>query len=216
MRKPWRSSTTAETQRPAYDSPTRPKADSRSARGNISGPTPIPGPMDDELPLQGVSVTDNGSVGPPALAGEPNSIKSESRGATPNHHQLHTAPPNVLQRRVQLVQDLHDDGSRLDATPISAGAPRAGHKRNQSYNVRASTYSIGSTSGSRDEPQQKKSMLRGAIGRLFGRKKRTPSQASTWATASTRPTPDVSAQHPGVSNNLLPDSDLTTKQETRI
>lgn len=163
-------------------SPARSRTDLGSIRGRISGPIPIPSPLDEDFPMRNKHPED---VAPTSayLSQEPG---TPSRGENRNH-----TPP----------QSIH---VRSRSSPIGPTVLRSanGQKRDTPATLRQSAFSIG-TSGSKTSPQRKKSILRGAIGRLFGRKKNSTSQAAQQSDESSRPTPESwTQQHRSVSHNF--------------
>lgn len=164
-------------------SPARSRSDQSKIRGRISGPIPIATPLDDDFPMRSQPPED--TVAPASL--------SQSHELEPPAHgeQRHQTPP----------QSIH---MRSRSSPVGPTGLRSasGQKREIPTAVRQSAFSIG-TSGSKSSPQRKKSILRGAIGRLFGRKKKGTSQAPEQSDESSRPTPDSWAQqYRSVSKNF--------------
>lgn len=96
-------------------------------------------------------------------------------------------------------------GSGSASSPTSAthatqaNTPQSQRRTNASSNLRYSAVSASSeqTGASKDRPQRKKSTLRGALGKLFGRKKKTSSQGSTDSQRVS--TYNASNQHKSVS-----------------
>lgn len=158
---------------PEHSSPvlSQSKTDSSPVRGNISGPIPISSLMDDEALVENPSIGGSSSGARQALLVKSRDVGSETPATALNHPQPPLFPPDGSKRHVQIAQDARDDGRSSGAAKSSVNTPEPGHKRHRSI------FSVDSTSGGGDNPQRKKSTLRGAIGRLFGRKKKTTSRA---------------------------------------
>ncbi|KAH9242924.1 hypothetical protein K456DRAFT_118509 [Colletotrichum gloeosporioides 23] len=134
----------------------------QSIRGKISGPIPIPNPIDDEFPMRNPGT---GIATPPVVG---------STVATPQ--------PEVSQPpRTESVVVPPGTGSTSGSSPTAAShanshsnSPQSQRRTNVSSNLRYSTVSAASeqTGASKERPQRKKSTLRGALGKLFGRKKK--------------------------------------------
>ncbi|KAI3534708.1 hypothetical protein CSPX01_11852 [Colletotrichum filicis] len=162
----------------------------QSIRGKISGPIPIPSPVDDEFPMRNPGT----GIATPLTEGD---MKEQM---------MH--PPQAEQRAGSIVSVPHPQpevsqapradsviaptgsagsGSGSASSPTSAthatqaNTPQSQRRTNASSNLRYSAVSASSeqTGASKDRPQRKKSTLRGALGKLFGRKKKTGSQGST-------------------------------------
>lgn len=201
MRRPWRSETPAERPAPSPSSHTRSKTESRSIRGRISGPIPIPNPLDEEVAMRNRTPSANGTLDAFNFAAEPDSTKPEHRASPPHRRQLSTTPPGAPQCRVQVVPEVRTD---RDSPEVPRGSPdtlRKEHKRTQSLGLRVSAFSLGSNVATKDSPPRKKSSLRGALSKLFGRKRNTGSQAST----SARPTPEGSDPRESVGLKTPPE-----------
>jgi hypothetical protein len=161
-------------------------------RGKISGPIPIPNPAeDDEFPIRQPGT---GLATPLGLDGK---------------GQLHMPPeaPSILEAPSNTdpspdVAPEERTESVVQAGPSQAsetsGSP-AQRRTNRSSTLRYSTLSAGTdTDQSRAAPQRKKSTLRSALSKLFGRKKKGTSQDSTLETHF-EAGPRSSAQHRSVS-----------------
>lgn len=177
----------------------RPKQRQSNIRGRISGPIPIPDPADDEFPMRGEPSTP--ALGAP-LASEP------------------PPPPPLPQSQLQFPQEPNPaamdaqstTGHTHGATPVERAETRSqagtaqtsdnsgsiGKRRTvRSSNVR---YSTGSNAedGDRDAaPQRKKSTLRSAFSKIFGRKKKATGDGTMLETHLEDPA--SSRQHQSVS-----------------
>lgn len=150
----------------------RPKQRQPSIRGRISGPIPIPDPADDEFPMRGESST-------PALA-------------TPLASEL-PLPPPLPQSQLQFPQEPNPttvdaegtNGHVHGATPVERAETRSqagtAHTSDNSIGKRRTVrsskvrYSTGTNADEGDLdaiPQRKKSTLRSAFSKIFGRKKK--------------------------------------------
>jgi hypothetical protein len=177
-------------------------------KDRISGPIPIASPIDAGIPMV------NGAQSHTA---QEDSLftydDNDNKPATPVGNTLvdqrdtsNMCTPEVPPQHVQDVQHREDDGTAAEdgdepnsriATPSGGARPRQPSK-----NVRMSYFSTDSTNNGYKEPQKKKSALRGAIDRLFGRKKKAVSQVSTWETGSTQPTPEPRHAQAGVAQDV--------------
>lgn len=201
MKKPWK--TAAETARHGQvQQPiqTHSKSDIRSMKDRISGPIRISSPIDAGIPMAKEGPNNVAEDDIPSLTVDNDTKPDTPVGDTPDDQRDTNTmwPPEVSQKHVKVVQH-HDEeeataGNGDVVKPRTVTPSSSAHMRHASKNVRMSYFSADSANNGNKEPQKKKSALRGAIGRLFGRKKKTVSQASTWETGSTRPTPDPS--HP--------------------
>ncbi|KAK2004704.1 hypothetical protein LX36DRAFT_563960 [Colletotrichum falcatum] len=155
----------------------------QSIRGKISGPIPIPTPTDDEFPIRNPGT----GIATPLAAADMKeqqllSPQAEHRaGSVVSVTQPEAAP---APRADSVAAPARSVGSRSTSPPPTAtqgNSPQSQRRTNVSSNLRYSAVSASSeqTGESRDRPQRKKSTLRGALGKLFGRKKKTESQGST-------------------------------------
>jgi hypothetical protein len=162
-------------------SPARSRSDQSNIRGRISGPIPITTPLDDDFPIRNPLPEEGLGRAPVSQSSEP---EASGQGNLSNQ-----TPP----------QSIHMRSRSSPVGPTGLRAASGQKQRETPTAVRQSAFSIG-TSGSKSSPQRKKSFLRGAIGRLFGRKKKGTSQIAEHSDDSNRPTPDSWAQqHRSVS-----------------
>lgn len=183
MKKSWQPTSPNGTER-AY-SPARSRSDLGNIRGRISGPIPIASPADDDFIMR------DSAHGSAVISGQEESGQSS---ASPNGlRQAKRAMPAGETSDGQGHQPLH---TRSQSSPIGPTGLRStgGQKQSTPPPIRQSTFSTG-TNSSRNIPQRKKSTLRGAIGRLFGRRKKSTTQATLQPDDNNRPTPESWAQH---------------------
>ncbi|EFQ26320.1 hypothetical protein CGRA01v4_05432 [Colletotrichum graminicola] len=155
----------------------------QSIRGKISGPIPIPSPSDDEFPMRNPGT---GIATTLAAAADMKEQQLLPPQAEPRAGSIvSVAQPEVTPapRTDSVVAPARSARSRSASPPASAthgNSPQSQRRTNISSNLRYSAVSAssGQTGESRDRPQRKKSTLRGALGKLFGRKKKTGSQGS--------------------------------------
>ncbi|GKT55065.1 hypothetical protein ColTof4_08074 [Colletotrichum tofieldiae] len=155
----------------------------QSIRGKISGPIPIPSPSDDEFPMRNPGT----GIATPLAGGDMKEQQLHPPQPEPRAGSIvSVAQPEVSQapRTDSVVAPTGSAGSGSTSPPTSgahANSPQSQRRTNGSSHLRYSAVSASSeqTGGSRDRPQRKKSTLRGALGKLFGRKKKTGSQGST-------------------------------------
>ncbi|KAJ0158957.1 hypothetical protein CTA2_10566 [Colletotrichum tanaceti] len=155
----------------------------QSIRGKISGPIPIPSPSDDEFPMRNPGT----GIATPLAGGDMKDQQLHLPQAEPRARSIvSVAHPEVSQppRTDSAVAPMGSAGSGSMSPHTSGGvhahSPQSQRRTNGSSHLRYSVVSASSeqTGGSRDRPQRKKSTLRGALGKLFGRKKKTSSQGS--------------------------------------
>lgn len=183
----------------------------QSIRGKISGPIPIPSPVDDEFPMRNPGT----GIATPLTEGD----MKEQMMHPPQAEQRAGSIVSVPQPQPEVSQAPRADsviaptgsagsGSGSASSPTSAthanananaNTPQSQRRTNASSNLRYSAVSASSeqTGASKDRPQRKKSTLRGALGKLFGRKKKTSSQGSTDSQRVS--TYNASNQHKSVS-----------------
>ncbi|GKT42137.1 uncharacterized protein ColSpa_02318 [Colletotrichum spaethianum] len=155
----------------------------QSIRGKISGPIPIPSPSDDEFPMRNPGT----GIATPLAGGDMKEQQLHPPQAEPRAGSIvSVVQPEVSQapRTESVVAPTGSAASGSTSPPTSsahANSPQSQRRTNGSSNLRYSAVSASSvqTGGSRDRPQRKKSTLRGALGKLFGRKKKTASQGPT-------------------------------------
>jgi len=170
----------------------------QSIRGKISGPIPIPNPIDDEFPMRNPGT---GIATPlPADGNEPQfpvlpaqQVEASSSSAAVPATQSIPAVPDARPEVAHNTKSTNSTHSRTRSGTGSASAsgpsPTSGlpgttgtntsprRRTNPSSTLRYSTVSgsshrTGNTSN-KDVPQRKKSTIRGALSKLFGRKKKS-------------------------------------------
>ncbi|KAF6840779.1 hypothetical protein CMUS01_03812 [Colletotrichum musicola] len=153
----------------------------QSIRGKISGPIPIPSPADDEFPMRNPGT----GIATPVTAGDMREQQMHPPQAEPATASIVSVPrPDVSQAPATDAAAVPpgSGGSASGSSPTSAshGHSPQSQRRTNASNLRYSVVSASSeqTGVSRDRPQRKKSTLRGALGKLFGRKKKSNSQGS--------------------------------------
>lgn len=172
----------------------RPRTGNKSIRGQISGPIPIPDPMDDEFPMR-----DPGATRATPLDGDEiavNDAKADTQALEHDQRRQLANTPLANPPRTEATGSVHDDiEAFLDtARPKSRSAStrRESPKRvtKPARDQRASAMSSDTTQarGGKEGPQRKRSTFRSALSRLFGRKKKKNSFAET-IDSSGRPTP---------------------------
>ncbi|PKS06624.1 hypothetical protein jhhlp_007373 [Lomentospora prolificans] len=171
----------------------------QSIRGKISGPIPIPNPADDEFPMR-TATTAPENIEPVAQLPPPPTPPQTYQHSASTASLPQNQPPAPSGPSLELAHHNPADvnhsppassrrGTSADPTSM-ADAARVSPQRstNQSAQVRYSTFSASSqktgNTSTKDVPQRKKSTLRGALSKLFGRKKKTGSQASVEAEGS--------------------------------
>ncbi|KAI8217420.1 hypothetical protein K4K53_009198 [Colletotrichum sp. SAR 10_77] len=155
----------------------------QSIRGKISGPIPIPNPIDDEFPMRNPGT----GIATPVTEGNMREQMMNPPQAEPVVGSTVATPqPEVSQPpRTESVVVPPGTGSTSGSSPTAAShanshvnshsnSPQSQRRTNVSSNLRYSTVSAASeqTGASKERPQRKKSTLRGALGKLFGRKKK--------------------------------------------
>lgn len=169
MKKPWRSGSIAGGN-------ARPGGGHPSIRGRISGPYPIPTPMDDEFPMRNPGT----GIATPVGA-EFKDSETEAVLPSVEQHQQHRpapappGPPDISSPRPDVAQALQENSTTrpLGSAP-TARHPPLSYRMNGSNANRYSVVSAGTAQsrGSKDRPQRKKSTLRGAFGKLFNRRRK--------------------------------------------
>lgn len=160
----------------------------QSIRGKISGPIPIPNPIDDEFPMRNPGT----GIATPVTAGD-------------MQQQQMNPPPQAEPAAGRPVSVPHPEPSQAAPSTSGSSPTSATHapspQSQRRANLRYSTVSASSeqTGASRDRPQRKKSTLRGALGKLFGRKKKTGSQGSIDSQRVSTYNPPNQNQHKSVS-----------------
>ncbi|KAG5978868.1 hypothetical protein E4U55_005826 [Claviceps digitariae] len=166
--------------KPAAASIYRPRAGSKSIRGQISSPIPILNPLDDELLMQdrpSTTTNDCGAIVNDAGVDDADAVPRQAVGGSGD--QLGTRYASVSSRSTgnyTFQGQLPDATSSLPArTSIS---PKSSLKA--ASQVRQSCPPISDMDGKRDERsgqshqhRRKKSVIRSALGKLFGRKNKS-------------------------------------------
>ncbi|TEA22750.1 hypothetical protein C8034_v005191 [Colletotrichum sidae] len=150
----------------------------QSIRGKISGPIPIPDPVDDEFPMRNPGT----GIATPVTEGNMREQQLHPPQAEPvaassvSINRAEVSPPP----RAESVVGPLGPGPSSPTSATYGSSPQSQRRTNASSNLRYSAVSMSSeqTGASRERPQRKKSTLRGALGKLFGRKKKTGSQGS--------------------------------------
>lgn len=196
---------------------------SRSIRGKISNPIPIPTAGDENFPSRNPGsspprphVPENGDSATP----HPSNPHGHHHKPVPSSSSLPYTGPSRVSGNPSEVAHGKDGGSdnSLPSSAALAGSsgptPSSGigmdpsqRRTSHSAQVRYSAISTSSQTGgtsNRDSPQRKKSTIRGALSKLFGRKKKSKSQSSTGPT----PSSGTSIQHRSVSLCVLPSPNL--------
>lgn len=175
----------------------------QSIRGKISGPIPIPNPVDDEFPVRipgpamaSTRAPDNNEPvtqlpSPPTPPQPYHQHSTSTASLTQNHSRTtpvaQSGSPEVVHNNPGAANHSPPLSSRQRTSPGSspgAALARSSSQRgtNQSAQVRYSTFSASSQrtgdTSNRDVPQRKKSTIRGALSKLFGRRKKADSQGS--------------------------------------
>jgi hypothetical protein len=201
LKKPWRSATgSTATESPGpRASLVRSQTGSKSIRGRISSPIPIPNPLDDDYPMpmsNAPSAAPTTAPNPDADDTAPDVPAAESPAPTS------TAPQTTV--RTTIFSDRSQEPDKTASTSTystTVAQPITPQPRNDTLSgVRYSLISAESgteqSSNSKENHQRKKSTLRGALGRLFGRRKNTPSTDTANARLSRKPPSSISAQQP--------------------
>lgn len=192
----------------------RPKTN-QSIRGRISNPIPIPSIGEEEI-----QSGDSASALPASRSPDPGDASSQHASRSPPRHQ-HTAtssaslpysgPTPVPGDVSDVAYGNNSDSNNSLHTAAQAGssgpspAPDSARlpKTNRSSQIRYSAITASSQrtcdTSNRDAPQRKKSTIRGALSKLFRRKKKARSQGSTDPGHSS----GASFQHGSVSHQPL-------------
>lgn len=173
---------------------------SKSIRGQISGPIPISNPADDEFPIRDQAEDEFPEEFPmrQSAAYRPSTMERQSRII--DEYNSATRESAAVQQQddsrfpVEAPDQFYNSSTDTDASsnrpvaassaasrpgppqrlPQSKSAPSAGRLRES-----MATMTSGKAGQSDDTPKRKKSTLRSAFGRLFGRKKKRESKDST-------------------------------------
>ncbi|ORY65900.1 uncharacterized protein BCR38DRAFT_168566 [Pseudomassariella vexata] len=190
----------------------RPPTGESSIRGRISGPIPIPDPVDDdEFPMRqpgtGLAMPLGSESSRPQVPPDSSSSINVQNNSSP--------PPSAVpeERPVSAVtqpqQEQRAEGPS-QASQTSASLPRCNDLTSA---LRYSTVSAGTeTDRSRTGPQRKKSTLRGALTKLFGRKKKRTSNGGYGSALRVEaPISSTAAQHrsdpSALSRNMTKDAE---------
>ena len=188
----------------------------QSIRGKISNPIPIPNAGDEDFNPQ-----NPGPTAPKPHVLDDRAPVPQHPSRPPRHHHNNTASSSTLPHTALApgtssppdIEDSQNSGSNNSLpmsaapagssgpSPVSGSARNSPQRRtNQSSQIRYSAISASSQrtgdTGSREPPQRKKSTIRGALSKLFGRKKKGKSQGSSVPEHSSGTT---SVQHRSVS-----------------
>ncbi|RSL54217.1 hypothetical protein CEP53_007495 [Fusarium sp. AF-6] len=157
MKKPWKST-------PGAGGSARPRTGQHSIRGRISGPVPIPTPLDDEFPIRNPGT----SIATPVRA----EFKESQADSIQSSRDRQFRSPTFPEPRRNPPQAFHEP--RSPTFPRAPGAPARLQKAEPSNNARHSFVSADTIHirDRLDRPQRKQSTLRGALGKLFNRKKK--------------------------------------------
>ncbi|KAH7329281.1 hypothetical protein B0I35DRAFT_41266 [Stachybotrys elegans] len=212
MKKPWRSTTgsNAANGSPARSSLVRSKTGSESIRGRISGPIPIANPLEGDYSGH----KSNGNAAPGNGATLSNGL--ETTGDTPEPRTENSEPIGIAtsSMRGTILSSKSPEPDHILSTSAQSSTLRETITPLPRANAQA-RYSAASMSAGTErsmnskEPQRKKSTLRGALGRLFGRKKNTDSSAtlaSSTRKATPNPSPDDQIQHQQQQQQQQPES----------
>ncbi|UZP44050.1 hypothetical protein NXS19_011862 [Fusarium pseudograminearum] len=164
MKKPWKSGAAAAPSAQPVDS--QPSA----IRGRISGPVPIPTSMDDEFPIRNPGT----SIATP--------VQGEFQESQPE-----PTPSRSDFRSPTFPEPRHNEASSFREEPrYSVHARHPGTTSRLQKAEPSNRHSFVSTdrSQTKERPQRKQSTLRGALGKLFNRKKKVSDNESTGNTDS--------------------------------
>lgn len=212
MKKPWRTTSAARpTSGISSNGSTRlNKPSPQSVRGRISNPIAVVSPLDDEFPMRhpGTGIAAVPSEEP---AKEQTTKESEPEQPKPietDKIEVPEAPDAQPTPEPEHVTVVEPKDSPTQTQPPPAPQPAPEPRAATSATIRHSVVSSDTarTKSSKGKPEKKKSGLRGALGKLFGRKKKTDSVIA--GTNGTTPQQDGSNQHRSVST--VPLSMLST------
>ncbi|KAG7133719.1 hypothetical protein HYQ45_008148 [Verticillium longisporum] len=180
----------------------RPKT-GQSIRGKISGPIPIPTPTDDEFPMRNPGT---GIATPLSTEDRERQLQTEAGHQTSAPF---TQPEAVPTRNTDSVMAPSGSGSVTGSASgsgtgsahthqIPRGSPQSQRRTNPPSTLRHSVVSEATenTNNGKDKPQRKKSTLRGAFSKLFGRRKKTTSLSAPPERASTYDSPSQHRSDP--------------------
>ncbi|KAI0391134.1 hypothetical protein F5Y17DRAFT_24855 [Xylariaceae sp. FL0594] len=164
-------------------------------RGKISSPIPIP---DDEFPIGsiGTGLAQGGIANQPGLPTRRESVPVPANTASP--------PVATLESKTSSLAQSSQSHDSAILTPVRR------RRTNRSSALRYSTLSEATDSGS---PSRKKSTLRVAVGRIFGRRNKKSSRSNSDSEAQGLP----SDRHQSVSAKHGPsDSDVSPKRSASL
>ncbi|KAF7542354.1 hypothetical protein G7Z17_g11643 [Cylindrodendrum hubeiense] len=181
MKKPWKSP-------PSAGGSARPRTGPHPIRGRISGPVPISSSMDDEFPIR----NPGSNIATPVRA---EFKETQPEPAWSGRDQQHAAPPAAPNPLNDVIHPNSIDLSTSQpvSSPVTASRPPPVVRRaNTSHLVRRSIVSADAVQlKDKDRPHRKQSKLRGALGKLLGRKRKNNTNDSpnnTDSDISTAPT----------------------------
>lgn len=145
----------------------RARAGSKSIRGQISGPIPIPDPLDEEFPMREQAVVIAGAGNDPSP--DDASLAFQEPGSSNPSHQVarfRTASSSIIEPSALRQQsEVSSSGPALTTTTMRKSATPSSQLNQFSR--------ISEQNDSRDnKPERKKSTIRSALSKLFGRKKK--------------------------------------------
>ncbi|KAF5026271.1 hypothetical protein F66182_1661 [Fusarium sp. NRRL 66182] len=158
MKRPWKSP-------PSAGNIAQPANIQHPVRGRISGPVPIPTSLDDEFPIRnpGTNIASPVQGEFKESQPEPELLNGDARFKSPTFPEYRRNEPHTFR-----------DESRSSMHARQLGTTARLQKAEPSGNVRHSFVSADRVNTrDRERPQRKQSTLRGALGKLFNRKKKT-------------------------------------------
>ncbi|KAI9166944.1 hypothetical protein HJFPF1_03059 [Paramyrothecium foliicola] len=206
MKKPWKAAAPGAGNTPVPTSGmVRSKTGQESIRGRISSPIPIPNPLDEEFPMRNPGTGIATTTGSEAADGkpQPQQLRPENGGPAMAPPHVPPAVPPAVPPPAPGTSSASPDSDAPAPTPVRVSMAQSTPPRRATTSAfRHSTISVesGQTGSTKAQPQRKKSTLRGALGKLFGRKKKTSSQGT--ASSIGKSSPNSSAQGPGVSKGI--------------
>ncbi|KAM5351617.1 hypothetical protein ACJ41O_004340 [Fusarium nematophilum] len=158
MKKPWKSA-------PSAGGSAQPRTGQQSIRGRISGPVPISTPLDDEFPIRNPGTNIATPIRADFKESQPDSVLPSGRD-----HQFKS--PTFPDPRRNSPQAFKDEPRSPTHFRHPGPAARL-QKADPSNNARHSFVSADAVHvRDKGRPQRKQSTLRGALGKLFNRKKK--------------------------------------------
>ncbi|GAB0131650.1 hypothetical protein EsDP_00000112 [Epichloe bromicola] len=186
----------------------RPRTGSRPIRGNISGPIPIPDPLDDEFPMRDQPLTTtNVAEAHRLVTNDADTVSRRTRG---NHDLVGT-------RYASNSSGSAGDDTFRSQTPDIASSAAAHTSTSQRSSTKVPSQfrqsspvsdadSRGDERNSQSQPQRKKSSIRSTLSKLFGRKNKSQPnkdnepQLPSGETTSTKSTGAPNTQHRSVGS----------------